>query len=321
MPPAKLQEKDVSDEYPELVHYTSASGLTGILNSQAIWATHASFLNDTEEIKLFFNRRLSRIIEDEFRKTGRSNDEELIQGAAAQFTESIRKVTLAFNQPYVFSMCAPKDAWTSRNGLLSQWRGYGKDGAYAIIFDSKMLKELIDQEVAAFHYQHMQWGDVHYYDESLGTDRHEVAPEILTAETELRAGISAFKHNPTSDVMESTYTAITSLSCFHKHRGFEEEKEIRIIAIPAHQSIKNINASESRPAKDSKTFIRDGCPVPYIELFSNLSGITTKGRLPIKRIIVGPHRNKLQRKEAVEIILDGLGIEAEVDVSETPYIG
>jgi hypothetical protein len=32
-----------------LAHYTSASGLTGVLSSKLLWATHIRFLNDSKE--------------------------------------------------------------------------------------------------------------------------------------------------------------------------------------------------------------------------------------------------------------------------------
>jgi hypothetical protein len=44
----------VQDFYQELFHYTSAAGLVGIIESQRLRATHAGFLNDASEIKVFF---------------------------------------------------------------------------------------------------------------------------------------------------------------------------------------------------------------------------------------------------------------------------
>jgi hypothetical protein len=48
-----LLEEDLAEKYPEVTHYTNAVGLHGILNSQTIWATHANFLNDHDEVELF----------------------------------------------------------------------------------------------------------------------------------------------------------------------------------------------------------------------------------------------------------------------------
>jgi hypothetical protein len=54
-----------------------------------------------------------------------------------------------------------------------------------------------------------------------------------------------------------------------------------------------------------------------------LEDITSSPTQPslIKRIIIGPHQEKEKRKRAIEILLNQLGIDAEVSVSEIPYLG
>src|SRR6185312_15284881 len=50
-----------------MFHYTTASGLIGILESGSLWATHANFLNDSAECRLL-NRLLTPQIKSEFEK-------------------------------------------------------------------------------------------------------------------------------------------------------------------------------------------------------------------------------------------------------------
>ena len=57
----------VPEAHPELFHYTSVSGLFGILDSQSIRATNSDFLNDSTEINLFFVTRLVKILESGIR--------------------------------------------------------------------------------------------------------------------------------------------------------------------------------------------------------------------------------------------------------------
>jgi hypothetical protein len=47
------------------MHYTTASGLYGIVTSRTLWASHVSFLNDMEEVQGFFNRVLPGILKPE----------------------------------------------------------------------------------------------------------------------------------------------------------------------------------------------------------------------------------------------------------------
>lgn len=316
---ASSTPKAVEDEYHELFHYTSAAGLKGILETQSLWASHALHQNDAEEIKLFFDRRLTTIIEEELSAVSTAENQGSIKATAVQFKDSIKKVTLAFNQPYIFSMCGTNDGRIAEHGLLSQWRGYGKEGGYALVFETGGFKQQLGRERDRFHYQSMQWANVYYHDEKSANQR--VAPEIFQAEMALRAGIREFASNPGEDVMQSTYEAVTTLSCLYKHWGFAEEHEIRVVAIPAHSSVRNAASLDGKPAKPQRTFIRSGCPIPYIELLAPPTRASPKELLPIRRIIVGPHRDKEQRRDAVQLIIDEVGIQAEVTISEIPYIG
>lgn len=328
--------KLVTDEYDELIHYTSAAGLAGILSSQCLWATHSAYLNDADEIKLFFDRRLHPLIESEVRLAfaelikipgnekmvaDMGDFEKAVADAADGLSNSIRQVTLDFNQPYILSLCAAKSERVRENGLLSQWRGYGKDGGYAIVFDTKVLQLRLEDEAKNFLYQHLQWGDVHYYDET--SDDLPVAEEIQEAEAILRAGVLKFMQEPAQENLEPIFEAVTTLSCLYKHWGFHEEREVRVVAIPPHKTVSEaaLLTASAKPPKIPKAFIRDGCPVPYIELFNSEYPSVNRLALPIKRIVVGPHREKQQRKEAVEILLAAKGIQAEVAMSQIPYIG
>lgn len=54
----------IEDAYNTLWHYTTASGLEGILKSQQLWATNIKYLNDDEEFQGFFNHRFDKLHED-----------------------------------------------------------------------------------------------------------------------------------------------------------------------------------------------------------------------------------------------------------------
>ncbi len=41
---------EVYEAHPEIYHYTTRQGLRGILDTQTLWATHYSTLNDTTEV-------------------------------------------------------------------------------------------------------------------------------------------------------------------------------------------------------------------------------------------------------------------------------
>lgn len=114
------------------------------------------------------------------------------------------------------------------------------------------------------------------------------------------------------------WESIGGLSVFCKHRGFAEEREVRVVVTePSRECGRDHIQAGSKPYRRPQTYLRDGVVVPCIRLFEDQK----LKALPIRRIIVGPHPEKLERKRAVEILLSNQGLDAEVVASETPYRG
>ena len=321
------------EEPSELMHYTNASGLKGILESQSLWATNALFLNDSEEIKLFLDERLPSLVK-------RASIEGNLSGKIDEnnVNSTLRNLMLNDAPPYILSMCSPVDNRTQQNGLLSQWRGYGRDGGYTLVFDREKLFDRFRNEEQTFQYLSIDSGYVRYYDKNLPALNFLQTDNFLELENKfIHEWINLVEKGPDIERQSIIYRSLTLLSCLYKHIGFQEEQEFRVFAIPTNlknrsmleadegipeaQAVIRRNELSSKAGKKHKIFLRDGCPVPYIELLEQPLDIQKRINLPIKRIIVGPNSNKLQRKKAVELMLSELGINAEIVVSDIPYIG
>jgi hypothetical protein len=162
---------------------------------------------------------------------------------------------------------------------------------------------------------------VHYRQDD--ADAAHAAEEIVEAESKLLRTVVAFAKNPKPDELEPLFEPVPTLCCLYKHWGFREERKVRVIAIPPNATLlrDGRTSGEARPHHVSRTFVGDGCPVPYIDLFGRTSPTAELVFLPITRVLVGPHPQADNRKRAVEIMLEACGIEASVAVSQIPYIG
>ena len=330
--------KAIADEYKELMHYTTAGGLTGIISSGCLWATHAAFLNDAQEMTHFFDARLESLVQDEHQKylfkiakTTRiakkikenGGIEKLAKIEAKKLVKTLRQATLSMNHPYIFSMSATHDDRVAHNGLLSQWRGYGVDGGYSLVFNTQKFELLLKQEAGMHHYQHVQLGDVFYYCQDNEIKSQPSSDDIAKLEEVVRSAIKTLIEEGTAEEEGDFYPSISGLSCLYKHWGFQEEHEVRVIAIPVNDDVAKlaIAAGEKMPQKAIHSFVRSGLPVPYLKLFDSTDSNVSVMRLPIERVIVGPHRDSAIRKKAVERLLASNGYECEVVCSEIPYIG
>jgi len=245
--------------------------------------------------------------------------EKTVKEEIMALVSALRSTTLKLNKPYVTAFCSvPKQS--PDDGLLSQWRGYGTDGGYAIVFETDGLQQLLDKESKSFHYQFTVWGDVEYYDQNIS--QKVIYPETLKREEIVQQAFRSFMLTNKREELDTLAEPITALSCMHKHRGFVEEAEVRIVAVPSKAELFKLaqNSGDKRPRKPVHFEIKNGVLVPYIMLFGRQSNGNAV-KLPISKIIVGPHPNKYKRQKAVELILEQHGLEAEVTVSDIPYLG
>lgn len=325
--------KSVEEAHPQLYHYTTAAGLKGIIESQQLHATNIGFLNDAEEHIGFYKHRLPKLVaksvdtafeeymkSEDFRKEVAKNGDpnKLKEEEVSSLVELIRDNSIQFNEPYVVSFSAPPKL-DPEDGLLSQWRAYGPDGGYAIVFDSSKFLPLLTKEGQLFNYQFSTWGDVDYYDNnSPDMSRH---PETRKWQTEVCNGLKNHLISRQPNDLESVLEPLTCLSVMHKHRGFAEEAEIRIVVLRPNSEIENAakNDGEQRPVKPVEFRLRNGTAIPYLALFGKEIGC-----LPIVKIIVGPHSDKERRKAAVEALLRENGFHVDrntVITSSIPYLG
>ena len=324
--------KSVVDEYPEVWHYTTASGLQGILTSQQLWATDIFYLNDAEEFSGFFDRKLLQILEgavsDGIGSVGKTAEgikninaaggpEVVLRNLPGQLRDILRETTLKL-EPYVASFCIPPEE-DGEDGLLSQWRGYGPDGGFAIVFDTSALNKMLLEEWQRYFYTFGHMGNVDYFVDDPKEVKHA---ETLKWENDIRDIVASMITERNLHLAERLFEPILCLATRHKHRGFREESEVRISAVTSMIGISQDEArapGDQRPMKPVHFTLRGGILVPYIALFERPAG--EKAKLPIKKIVVGPHPEKTKRQKAIEKMLGQLDIAAKVVTSDIPFLG
>lgn len=321
----------ITAKHPELFHYTTARGLEGILTSQTIWATHVSFLNDTSEMIEFANRLpeilspiIQTILESMAPVPGR---EAMIEqaGGKAGTVKSLVDNTISTiygfiaqdpRRPpdvdaYAASFATTNDDHISAHGLLSQWRGYGTDGGYAVVLDTAALSDLFEEEAPRKTWG-LFGGDVLYSNATLEQIRSGF-PDVINVVDACIKRLMTADNPPLADIGTLIFNLL-SCACRYKHRGFEEEREVRVVGILTR------DIPGTPPSNVSvHSYLRGGTVVPAIHFFEGLTE-PKKRSLPIRRIIVGPHKDKELRKHSVELLLRQNRLLCPVTISEIPYI-
>lgn len=300
--------------YPTLYHYTNAQGLQGIIESQQLHATDINYLNDAEEHIHFCEKRLPELLDrmwedcsEEERTTiiglGYGGKENFQHDMLSSFSKSVPN-----NSSFTVSFSIPPSI-DPDDGLLSQWRAYGRDGGYAIEFSTADLVQQVQSELERFHYPYAVFAPTHYGLE-MSQEREHLENRFLNdvKKTVLNYDSLIFS-------FPLLQGQLATLSILVKHPGFREEREFRMAFVRPDRAIHGSEkAAQANPLR-----FRPGSLRPYIALFEDKP--EEKKGLPVQRIIVGPHPDKDKRKAAVEALLRQNNIKAEVITSSIPYLG
>ena len=300
-----------TNESNELFHYTTANGLMGILKSQTLWCTHARYLNDTNELAVGIVDIIKPTLLEGFTekiKTHNNIQEDniyisnMLEDYTWRILNSVSPIIL--KNVFLFSFCAHlQDTLEYENGLLSMWRGYGKDGGYSLVFNKEDLQHHLPTEFnPELHMYLSTFQKVSY------THGNDDKSSLIDETKEM---IDKIRNNPL-DVKEVA-RAIMYFATHYKDTAFREENEVRLAII--------LQEQESAFKSGIRIQLMPDTLRPYIEFPEQKN--EKKNFLPIERIIVGPHSDKEARAEALQMWLsqqeDPLS-RIEVTYSDIPYI-
>ena len=327
-------ERIVSDEFPELFHYTNISAFENIYTTRKLWATHYQDLNDTTEFNRFrlkVHQFILHMIRDIFdrqmrRDTNFATDINLhggidvvVDNEAEDILNMVHNRTFGkemYKQTFVCSFCAHTQPDEIKDGLLSQWRGYGAGGGVAIVLDTAKVEKMLAQEHKRFQINNISTlATVIYDNDSNDPIMRQTFHNVFEHFPKILA--ERYRENGSCDTntLQSYFEAMHDHFLFGsirvKHKGFHEENEIRLVVPTTTKDSYSYNFKDTKPLKHIRFKQKGSCEVRYIELFGCVP-------MPIKRIIIGPSRiqnvNCQQIKEIVKTSI-------EVVKSDIPFTG
>ncbi|WP_176234682.1 DUF2971 domain-containing protein [Mycobacterium simiae] len=235
---APVIEDDPLPDSP-LYHYTDAGGLHGILEKETLWATHAGYLNDSQEFVFGIQKaqaalkQLAQNPPDDMQISHASPQEMLtllkysmaVDSLSAKL--SIATVSVRDNHgPFVTCLSESSDQ-------LSQWRGYGKGGGYSIQFNTQKLRESVQGHNAEHRFVRMRYERRDNFDPSLRQQLIQYVKDVtslLPSVPSPSSSADADAKQKIDNVVEPVLASALHNAMRQKHWGFREEKECRIVA-------------------------------------------------------------------------------------------
>lgn len=262
-----------------LFHYTSHSGLLGILNSNVLWATNALYLNDSSELS--YGLSLARALLDAI-----ENPNELVKEFLRRGHELLDlDVLVPGRQFYACCFCEDPD-------ILSQWRAYtDRGGGYAIGFDMEDLTRAgVKPNLSLFP-----------VDYGTGVNEELLAHDIKVL---CEALLQCAQQSPGNDdvlvsaACEDLKLAFIFRLFWLKHPGFAEEKEWRILA-----NFDSADVTRLKFRQGQTTFL------PYVELEPSAFG-DSFAKLPIREVVHGPTAHPQLAAQALDALFKKNGFTA-----------
>jgi hypothetical protein len=292
-----------------LYHYTTQEGLIGVIEKQEFWATDVRFLNDKRE----FEDGLKTAIEMAAQASAESGEDG--QETVAYF-EKVLRFSFSDRPIYSISFAGPLKKGESLfasiddpGDRLNMWRGYsGRGIAYSIglsrdgwvtnidgldLQECSYLQETKKEYLTqAFN----RFGELLNACYTIGKKALRDGASLDDANKNLRQHLDSRLDEIISDVK------VQVAAC--KHESFWEEREWRLTVAP--------------PRGHESVFYTSGrfgiTPRARIALRGS------DGRLPIKRIVVGPCPHMADAIESLEGLLTRNGYShVEVSGSQSPY--
>lgn len=304
MPYTYERRERVRRQGARFVHYTSAENLTKIIQSKNIWMRNARCMNDYMELSHGYEQLLSIFNNNDNKRAYFETLEPFGEGLGAKILTQFNQWWQNIHQNTYISSISEHDASEDILGRLSMWRAYGRvTGKSAMVMNLPLTPgaakglRIFASPVAYFTYQQVE------------QDFHDTLDSIKIN--------SEFLKTVAPEKLRSIAFSMLMMACIClKHKGFEEEREWRIIYLPF------ISPSEHM-IKSVETV--DGIPqtVYKIPLVNNPKKNITGIDIPtiLDRIIVGPSVYPAVMRDAFIDLLREVGVEdaqKKVFVSDIP---
>lgn len=272
-----------------IYHYTTVAGLKGILDSNEVWLTDYSYLNDAKELNHGLELFESRI-------------EQIISSGKHPKMEMIFRAWLQRMWDHQHRICIT--SYSLEGDSLSQWRAYGN---VAIGFEPSYLLasggsgETQFNEVIYAHDKQVQLIDL-FLDHVAQAFRQDAENTRLVSRIKIE------------DEYISGVRWLVGLATLFKNQGFADEREVRVAYI------ENPKLCDSLGLKQVPKRFRATADsiIPYVTTKDILRGKSNE-LLPIREIIVGPSITETSAM-GIKEYLAFLGLsEVEVKRSKIPF--
>lgn len=146
-----------------LMHYTDFNGLKGILDNNYLRMTDVNTTNDHSEVRFGLDL-IKEAMESEYKETKANIEKDLDPKKSLHYY--LDDITHNYCKIFTLSFCRVSDSDDNEifeNGLLSQWRGYGSQQGFAIVFKKGLVDDELLKSSKCDSYIFNKHAETHYH--------------------------------------------------------------------------------------------------------------------------------------------------------------
>jgi hypothetical protein len=211
-----LEEEQFYKKKPLLAHYTTIETIERIITSKEVWFSNPLYMSDYQEVS-FGLLESDRLLSANARVAEALGTPDRSAKFFAAYN-SYRQEYIDKHLPDTYVFCLSEHDREDRDGLLSMWRGYGGNGnGAAIVFDTSALNVLPGSPLVI--------AKVEY---ATTVERLDWISRKLETFASLLGGMN-LQDDKLFLAAHALFHRFKQFALFTKHKGFEEEKEWRIV--------------------------------------------------------------------------------------------
>lgn len=260
-----------------LYHYTSLQSLMGMVETNNLWMSKGTFLNDSSEL-IYFSNVLKTVIGKMEIQTETELWKLFINELEAAMDHFLKEIEESGFEVYIFSLSHSRDS-------LALWYNYAKGEDYNLGFYAEDLLGKLGNLPDGHRALH---GFVEY-------DCKE--QELLLMNFLMETFNVALNHDiqkVKKALPKHFFTVISSCAVFFKDPAFKSEEEYRIALLDTGDKLKQAVSFRAQ----------NGIIIPYI-------AVDFKGRLPLSHITIGPKNNIDIAKRGMEHYMKSKGYDMD----------
>lgn len=211
------QLKRVEDEEINFAHYTNADTAFKIIKNQELWLRNIVVMNDFREFEHGKEFLINLVKNTEEGQSLKQTIEELAPNVFEEILSNFEEWAPYIKEDFYISCFSEHESKGIEDiGKLSMWRAYGGNAGVAIIFKHDLFKMLSNIQLD--------------FSSVADLKEHQLKDEIVALSKSISDHKNIIQNLPSNVLGNYLFNIFRFSALCNKHKGFEEEKEWRLIA-------------------------------------------------------------------------------------------